>query len=230
MQKGRIVQHGTFRGGDNYILQLGHEVHALVVLITEGFQCAFLRVGHARQKNGVVLQNGLVYVRALVVDHFAEPVALGERSQLDRHVLRQRLRGGDDQAAPGRVDAEIEEIGQRNNEVNQKDLQRKGTHQQIKILAPQGQRGVRLRVLRIYVHDLQKEVGDRVREKSGQRQAGKDGTLELAADLKTAVHHGQPKKTYRKHTHGGGRGTAQIQKLGIADGQKSKKRNEQPNI
>lgn len=158
VQEGRVVQHGAFSRGDDDVLQLGHEVHALVVLVAEGLQRAFFRVGHPGQKDGVMLQNGFQHVRALIMNDFIQAVALGERFQLGRHVIRQFLRRCNNQAAAGWVNAKIAEIRQRDDDIEQENLQCEGAHQQVEVLAPEGQRGVGLGVLRINVHNLQEKV------------------------------------------------------------------------
>lgn len=95
------------------------------MLVAIGFQQGFLRIGNARQKYHVVVLNGLLYVRAFVVDHVGQPVALAKRGHFGGYVLSQLLGRRDDAAVQRRIDAEIIPVAERYKEIDHEQLQMK---------------------------------------------------------------------------------------------------------
>ena len=67
-------------------------IDILIVLVAEGFQLALLGIGDAGQKDHLMLEDGFLYIRALVMHTFAQAITLFVDLQLAGHLIRQLLR------------------------------------------------------------------------------------------------------------------------------------------
>ena len=226
-QKGRVIQNVLLGGGDDHILQLSQQVNGFVVLVAIGFQQGFLRIRNARQKYHVVVLNGLLYVRAFVVDHVGQPVALAKRGHFGGYVLSQLLGRRDDAAVQRRIDAEIIPVAERYKEIDHEQLQNESPKQQGQVLAPEGKAGVGIRVVGVSVHDLQHHIGDQICKKRGQRYAGKDGPHFFDADLIAAIHHAEEQHGQHKRSYRGAGGTTDVQNGLVGNRKHAKKGHEQ---
>ena len=160
IQEGRVVQDALLRRGNNNVLQLSQKIDGFIVLIAIGLQLGLLRIGNARQKDDIVLENGLLHVRAFIMHNIRELVFLAEGLHLGRDMVGQLLRGGNDAAVLRRIDAKIIPIADGNEEVDKAKLQNEGPKQKRQILSPENELRVCVGVLGVCVHDLQNQVRD----------------------------------------------------------------------
>ena len=221
VQKQRIVNYALLGGGNDHILQLSQEVDGLAVFVAEGLELCLLRIGDASQKYHIVCEDGLLHIRAGIVNHIIQLIFLPKGRHLLGDMLRLLLGACDHTAFLRRIDFEIKTVAQPYKRIDQTHLYSHCQQKKPKIIAEKNETII---VGRVHVHDLQLKVGRNISHQNRDQDGGKHGTSLFDAYLIPAIDHGQDKKQNGKRSHRGCRSTAHGNDLRIGDRQQQEKR------